>query len=310
MLNILSSVSVKEELAKPLRQLLKALVVAATAVNDKLETAVGEQSVDFGQNASGDFVSKEDVTAQKIFSEALKNSGLVKTLVSEESEFPIQLGGSDYSVSLDPFDGSNAFKFGIPAGSIFCIFSGAETIEGFGGENAIAAGFFIYGRELELVLCVKGQTYLLTGNNICPVKELAIGERFLSVNLSNFGDWHSGWQNFFREFVLKSNAGHHHNQRWFGSLVTHTKTLIVSGGLFAYPQDNRDGFELGHLRLIYEAIPMALIIESLGGAGSDGQNRILTKIPTKTHEKTPLVLGEAPLVAQLEDYVSRAQNRE
>lgn len=310
MLKTLSSIFAKEELAKPLQNLLLALAGAAIAMDRNLDQENGIQPLDASQNASGDFVTTEDLVAQRIFSKALKNSRLVKTLISEESEFPIQLGGSNFSVSLDPFDGSKAFKFGIPAGSIFCIFPAVESIRDFGGSNAIAAGFFIYGRELEFVLCVNGQTYHLMRNSFRQLEALGAGERFLCVNMSNFGYWESGWQNFFDDFTLEPKSHNHRNQRWFGSLVTHTKTLMISGGLFAYPQDSRAGFELGHLRLIYEAIPMAFIIESLGGAGSDGLNRVLSKVPTNTHQKTPLVLGEATLVASLEEYVTRGQYKE
>jgi fructose-1,6-bisphosphatase I len=85
-------------------------------------------------------------------------------------------------------------------------------------------------------------------------------------------------------------------------LVAETYRVLVSGGIFLYPRDLRSGYENGRLRLLYEAFPIALLIEQAGGAATDGEKRILDQVNTTLHDRTPLILGSKDKVERVARY--------
>ena len=90
--------------------------------------------------------------------------------------------------------------------------------------------------------------------------------------------------------------------RWIASLIAEAHRILSRGGVFLYPSDQRPGYENGRLRLVYEAAPIALIMEQAGGQASDGSTPILDKIPRHFHERTPLIFGSAEKVARIASY--------
>jgi len=90
--------------------------------------------------------------------------------------------------------------------------------------------------------------------------------------------------------------------RWIASLVAEVHRILVRGGLFMYPRDMKDKAKPGRLRLLYEASPMAMIIEQAGGAASTGRERLLDVVPTSIHQRVPVILGSSEEVARLERY--------
>lgn len=304
----MQSLKIDADIPSGLGSILDTLVGCAEEIYSSLVSDTNLSNSSFTKNTSGDTVIEADVLANKISIEGLSKNPNVYSIVSEEVEEPVLTEGSGYSISIDPLDGSKALELGVPSGNIFCIFAEARKISGFSGSEAIVSGFFIFGLTLELFICLDGKVYLLSRSGILEINKLGNRESFICVNLSNFPNWSSGWQSFFNDTLLIDKMEDHSNTRWFGSLVTHAKTLILTGGLFAYPPDQRVGFEKGHLRLIYEAIPIALIIEALGGKATDGTKRILDKTPTSAHEKIPLVIGEKRIVLKLANYLTAAPN--
>jgi fructose-1,6-bisphosphatase I/sedoheptulose-1,7-bisphosphatase len=87
--------------------------------------------------------------------------------------------------------------------------------------------------------------------------------------------------------------------RWVDSLVVEVNRILVRGGLFIDPRDTGDATKHGRLRLLYEANPMAMIIEAAGGAASTGRGRILDIVPAALHERTPVILGSRNEVERL-----------
>jgi fructose-1,6-bisphosphatase I len=66
----------------------------------------------------------------------------------------------------------------------------------------------------------------------------------------------------------------------------------LNGGIFLYPSDcSRPNEPRPKLRLLYEANPLALIVEQAGGLASTGKQRILEIQPTELHQKVPLAIG-------------------
>jgi len=196
-------------------------------------------------------------------------------LVSEEADGIVSLGSGPLRVSLDPFDGSKAYEFGIPPGTIFGIFEGGNDPSQFNGDKVLAAGVFIYRHSLELILTVGNETFRITANAIHPLFEIASRRVLICANLSNMANWATGWQAYFSSRLLNPTDPGKYNVRWYGSLAAHFGALLRTGGIFAYPPDSRSGYGQGHVRLIYEAIPISFIIEALGGKATDGMAPIL-----------------------------------
>src|SRR5207247_499217 len=85
--------------------------------------------------------------------------------------------------------------------------------------------------------------------------------------------------------ILSKDRGHPYSLRYIGSLVADFHRNLLKGGIFLYPGPK------GKLRLLYEASPLAMIVEQAGGAASTGEQRILDIQPTSLHERVPLIIG-------------------
>jgi fructose-1,6-bisphosphatase len=92
------------------------------------------------------------------------------------------------------------------------------------------------------------------------------------------------------------------NMRWIASLVGEVHRILIRGGLFMYPKDTKDPGKPGRLRLLYEANPMAMLVEQAGGSVSTGRMRMLDIQPTSLHERVPVILGAKKEVERLEQY--------
>jgi len=285
---------------------LKALSMAAEEIQLRLAiSSSGEYSITNFENASGDFQSVQDIESHQVFLRFLSAVDALGSLVSEEGDQPIAIGDGQFGIAIDPFDGSRAFRYGIPPGSIFGVFRRGSEISDFSGKNLICSGFFLYGKKVDLYFACNGRVYSVNHVSFERVFSLGSDDRFVSCNTSNYYFWPEGWRNFVSTKIFSSQGGTHFNTRWFGSLVTHVKTVLISGGCFLYPADKRAGYTNGHLRLIYEAIPIANLIEACGGAATNGECRILEITPRTAHEKTPFAFGEKVLIRELEEELRR-----
>ena len=261
------------------------------------------------RNRSGDKQTEQDIFTHQKFRASLLECAEVGNLVSEEADGLEPTGSGTLSVTLDPFDGSKAYEFGIPPGTIFGIFEKGREPSDFRGDRILAAGVFIYRHNLELILSLDGRAFQISSAGAQELMEIPSRRSLVCSNLSNISKWEEGWQSYFASRVLERTAKDKHNMRWYGSLAAHFGAIVRSGGIFAYPPDSRDGYDQGHLRLLYEAIPISFIIDSLGGRASDGERAILSVLPEKFHQKTPFVFGEAPMVRELEESIRAGRQR-
>ena len=97
------------------------------------------------------------------------------------------------------------------------------------------------------------------------------------------------------EFAINTS-----NMRWVASMVADVFRVLSRGGIFMYPRDDR--YKEGRLRLMYEANPMAFIVEQAGGAATDGRTRILDLQPTKLHQRVAVILGSKNEVERVTSY--------
>jgi fructose-1,6-bisphosphatase I len=90
--------------------------------------------------------------------------------------------------------------------------------------------------------------------------------------------------------------------RWVASMVADVHRILSRGGLFMYPMDAKVAKQGGKLRLLYEANPMAMLIEQAGGAATTGRERILDLQPTSLHQRVPVILGSKNEVERVTSY--------
>jgi fructose-1,6-bisphosphatase I len=125
-----------------------------------------------------------------------------------------------------------------------------------------------------------------------------------AINASNARHWHPPVKRYVDEMLAGSTGprGKDFNMRWIASMVADVHRILNRGGIFMYPADAREPDKPGKLRLMYEANPMAFIVEQAGGAATDGQQRILDIQPEKLHQRVPVFLGSKNEVELVTSY--------
>lgn len=179
------------------------------------------------------------------------------------------------------------------------------------GSGQIAAGFFIYGPQLGLVLTFGSGTRAFVfsqrlGSFVQARKSIAIAPdtNEFAINASNYRHWDEPVRLYVDDCLTGAEGPREKdfNMRWIASLVAEVQRILMRGGVFLYPRDGRKGYGQGRLRLIYEANPIAFVVEQAGGAATNGADRILDILPTDVHQRTPLVFGSAKEVAKIVRY--------
>jgi fructose-1,6-bisphosphatase I len=257
-----------------------------------------------GENTDGDQQKALDIQAHEIFLDALKDTS-IGIIASEEAEHTIAMGnGGNLALAMDPLDGSSNIETNAPIGTIFSILpvntASPETSFYRAGDEVIAAGFVAYGPRTQLYLTVGSGTQIFildrsVGEFVLFKKNIQISSdtREYAINMSNFQHWFSPVRQYIDDCIEGESGirGKSFNMRWIASLVADASRIFARGGIFLYPGDDRDGYDHGRLRLVYEAVPLAMLIEQAGGAASTGSSRILDIVPTDIHERTPLIFG-------------------
>ncbi len=257
-------------------------------------------------NTAGDEQIELDVIADELLVGRLSEVNDVRFIASEERRDLLRAGSGEISISLDPVDGSKAALVGVPPGTIFGLFRGVENVADMSGANLVGAGFFVYGAALELFMADEAgfraeifdpREHVWKNR---PVPDAIPSAPVISFNASNLPKWDEWVQAYYQAQVDPQGGGKSQNLRWYASMVSDVKRLLLEGGVFAYPSRDQAGYENGHVRLVYEAIPMAYVVEAHGGGSSNGTRSILDIPVTSLHQKTPIFLGEAGKIARLE----------
>lgn len=293
---------------------IEALAGAATDLSRTIAAGplVGITGRAGGVNAGGDTQKDIDIVADRLMCAALR-SAPVAAVLSEEAELPEELDrDAPLCVAIDPLDGSANLENNISIGTIFSIRPrGRDIISTFfePGSAQCAAGFFIYGPQTILVLALDGRvdffildpaegTFVLIRRGV----RISPDTPEYAINASNRRHWSGAVRAYIDECVAGANGEHgkNFNMRWIGSLVAEAYRILVRGGVFLYPADARPGYREGRLRLLYEAHPIALIMEMAGGAASSGRARILELSARTLHQHVPLIMGSPRAVRDLD----------
>lgn len=261
-------------------------------------------------NSTGDDQKKLDVMSNDMMINALVNSGVCAVLVSEENEEPIIVPKSKagkYCVAFDPLDGSSNIDCNVSVGTIFSVYEKQEGSEGSvddllrSGAHCICAGYVAYSSAVEMVFTFRGQEvhgFCLdsTIGEFVHTREKMVfpedgGKKIYSANEGNSRHWDPSIKNAIEYF---KNAEKAYAARYVGSMVADIHRTILYGGIYLYPADKKS--PKGKLRLLYEGIPMAMIIEQAGGIASAGMfegkiQRVLDLVPDSIHAKCPIIMG-------------------
>ncbi|MCA9742918.1 MAG: class 1 fructose-bisphosphatase [Deferribacteres bacterium] len=272
------------------------------------------------ENVQGEQVQKLDEFADDIMFRALDHTGRLCCMASEEQEdiitIPERFDTGKYVLLYDPLDGSSNIDANVSIGTIFSIHRKISDDDGHGtledclqpGYKQAGAGYVIYGSSTMMVYTagngVFGFTldpsvgeFLLSHNNIRIPRRAKI----YSTNEGNFFNWDKNVQNYINYLKTPDKETRRpYSSRYIGSLVADFHRNLLYGGIFLYPADNKN--PNGKLRLLYEANPLAFIVEQAGGYASTGSQRILELQPNDLHQRIPLIIGSYDDVREAEEF--------
>jgi fructose-1,6-bisphosphatase I len=283
-------------------------------------------------NIQGEEVQKLDEFANNTIKRRMARCGYLCVMTSEEDEniIPVAEGyEGKYTLAFDPLDGSSNIDVNVSIGTIFSVHRrisdqgrppfGRRSSDGMGewqaakgmpgsledllqkGRDQVAAGYIIYGSSTMLVFTTGegvhgftldpsvGEFYLSHPEIRIPVKS-----KYFSVNEGNYSYWDENMRHYIRYIKEQDKeSGRPYSARYIGSLVADFHRNLITGGIFLYPKDNKNPAKpSGKLRLLYEAAPLAFIVEQAGGRAITGDGReIMDIIPSELHQRVPLIIG-------------------
>jgi fructose-1,6-bisphosphatase I len=276
------------------------------------------------RTVQGEEQQKLDVIANETIKNCLNHTGRVCVMGSEEDEdiipVPPEYPVGKYAILFDPLDGSSNIDVNISVGTIFSVLK-CPKLDGGGycepdekaflqpGRNQVAAGFAVYGPTTVFVLTVgdgthgftldrETYTFVLTHPDI----RIPPDTQEFAINVSNQRRWEPPVRRYIDECLAGKDGprGKDFNMRWVASMVADVFRVLSRGGIFMYPRDSKN--REGRLRLMYEANPMAFIVEQAGGAATDGRTPILDLQPKGLHQRVAVVLGSRNEVSQVASY--------
>jgi fructose-1,6-bisphosphatase I/sedoheptulose-1,7-bisphosphatase len=304
---------------------LAALLIDVAAAVKAISAAAGKGALGRGHglvdnvNVQGEAQHGLDVLANELFIDHCEWSGLVAGMVSEENPEPIEVASADGSHLLvfDPLDGSSNIEVNVSVGTIFSVLkcesgcrpSASHYLQP--GLKQVAAGYALYGPATMLVLTIGKGTHGFTldretGNFVLTNPNLTIPADCseFAINVSN----ERFWEPPIRRYIGECKAGatgiraRDFNMRWIASMVADVHRILMRGGVYMYPRDTKDPNRAGRLRLLYEANPVAFLVEQAGGAATTGRKRILELDPTDIHQRVPLIFGTRAEIERIERY--------
>ena len=288
--------------------IISALSIASKSIAAKLRTAGIEDVLgDVGsENVQGERQQKLDVIANHLLIQLLRSREGVAVLGSEENDelFLVDAagaGGNRYAVLFDPLDGSSNLDVGGGVGTIFSIFAlgdgASNSLQP--GRRQVAAGYVLYGSSTIFVLTTGNGVHMFVldpavGAFIRVAEHMRMPPRgkTYSVNEANLDSFPAAYQRY-----LAQCRAHGYSSRYAGAMVLDVHRVLIKGGIFLYPPTAKA--PAGKLRLMYEANPMAMLIEQAGGAASTGDLPILDVEPTELHQRVPVILGSVEEVTAL-----------
>ena len=279
------------------------------------------------ENVQGEVQKKLDIISNEVLIEANEWGGHLAAMASEEMDsihvVPNRYPQGEYLLLFDPLDGSSNIDVNVSIGTIFSVLRKVNNSRGVAeedflqpGKQQAAAGYCIYGPQTTLALTVGEGVAMFTldretGSWVLIEDQVRIPDdtKEFAINMSNMRHWDTPVKRYIDECLLgkEGSRGKDFNMRWVASMVADVHRILTRGGIFMYPWDKRDPDKPGKLRLMYEANPMAFLVEQAGGLATNGHQRIMDVAPTKLHERVSVILGSKNEVQRVTDYHRDAQ---
>ncbi|ODT72178.1 MAG: fructose-bisphosphatase [Pelagibacterium sp. SCN 63-23] len=273
----------------------------------------GQTGLAGATNVQGEAQKALDLISNDIVLNHLRQNPQVSILVSEELDEAVHMSSQGgYIVATDPLDGSSNLDVNVTVGTIFSVLASAGgPLQK--GSNQLAAGYVSYGPATSLVVRIAGDTSVFTldadGIWRLILARAAIPQASgeFAINTARERFWDAATRAYVAESVAGETGptGKRYNMRWVGSMVADIHRILMRGGIFLYPLDSETLSKGGRLRLLYEANPMAWLVEGAGGRSTTGQQGILDVAPQDIHQRIPVILGSAEEVARVEAWYGR-----
>ena len=274
------------------------------------------------ENVQGEVQKKLDIIANEVLIEANEWGGHLAAMASEEMTniylIPNRYPRGEYLLLIDPLDGSSNIDVNVSIGTIFSVLRMPEGDRGVEendflqpGKCQVAAGYCVYGPQTTLVLTVGDGVAMFTldremGSFVLTQDAVQIpaDTREFAINMSNMRHWDAPVKRYIDECLAGKDGprAKDFNMRWVASMVADVHRIMTRGGIFMYPWDKREPNKPGKLRLMYEANPMAWLVEQAGGLATDGRQRIMEVQPTQLHQRVSVVLGSKNEVERVTQY--------
>jgi fructose-1,6-bisphosphatase I len=263
------------------------------------------------ENVQGEVQKKLDIISNEVLIEANEWGGHLAAMASEEMDsihvVPNRYPQGEYLLLFDPLDGSSNIDVNVSIGTIFSVLRKVNNQRGVSeedflqpGKQQAAAGYCVYGPQTTLVLTLGEGVIVFTldreqGSFVLTQEDVRIPEdtKEFAINMSNMRHWAAPVKRYIDECLAGKDGprGKDFNMRWVASMVADVHRILTRGGVFLYPWDQREPDKPGKLRLMYEANPMAFLVEQAGGVASNGRQRIMDIAPGKLHERVSVILG-------------------
>jgi fructose-1,6-bisphosphatase I len=272
---------------------IDAILDAVAGTSAEIRASLPGRRVATGdENVTGDSQLEGDVYADELLLDALGDLDDVGTYASEEREAAVDVG-SGLSVTVDPLDGSSNLKSNNVMGTILAVYDGPLPAS---GDDILAAAYVLYGPITTMVVArddTVTEYVVEDGRRTVDERELTLPD---DPTVYGFGGRVPDWPDDFAAYV--DEVEDELKLRYGGAMVGDVNQVVTYGGIFGYPA--LESAPNGKLRHQFEGIPMAYVVESAGGASSDGDGSLLAREPTTLHARTPVYVGTASLVERLE----------
>lgn len=313
----------RDEVNPELQQVIRHVMVACKEISHKLGQGdlAGILGSSVTENIQGETQKLLDVVSNDLLKQILTEDSCVKGIASEEEDYTVA-GTADgkYLVLFDPLDGSSNIDVNLSVGTIFSILQAPDdsrqgddqSIYLQNGRKQVAAGYVLYGPSSLLVLTTgKGVNFFTLdrhiGEYVLTREQVKIPTetKEFAINMSNQRFWEPGVQQYIADCLAGETGplNKRYNMRWVASMVAEVHRILVRGGIFMYPWDNREPNKPGKLRLMYEGNPMSMIVEQAGGLSTTGREHIMDVTPLEIHQRCPVVLGSKTEVETVMKYL-------
>lgn len=309
-----------DQTSESLISVINTIQIAAKEISFRLHQGAlaGVLGSTLDENIQGETQKKLDVVANQLLKTLLLESPNVHAVASEEEDSIVESPNSGhYLVAFDPLDGSSNIDINGGVGTIFSILrkpEGEETSENMflqPGKAQVAAGYVLYGPATMLVMTTGKAVRIYTldqtvGEFLLTHEKADIPKdtKEFAINMSNHRHWAEPIRAYISDLLEGEEGprGKNFNMRWNAAMVSDVHRVISRGGLFTYPWDSRKPEKPFKLRLLYEAAPMAMLVEKAGGKATDGYSRLMDIVPEHIHQRVSVVMGSANEVDVCMDY--------